>query len=116
MQLKYVMAAVLAAGLGGCAGNSGMGLGQNLAATWLNNQCHSYIEGQEIWQLGKIALGHQAEGYKREVCQCASQEAARNMTTEQMLGLADEQRRPQILVEMIAPTVLTCYSSLKELF
>ncbi|SUO98578.1 hypothetical protein [Suttonella indologenes] len=107
---------LIGAALTGCANQQGTGVGQQLAATWLNNECHRYIEGQQIWQLGKIALGNDADFYKKQVCQCASQEAAKNMNTEQMIGLANERKRPQILLEMIAPTVVVCYRELKGLF
>lgn len=113
---NFYLSGIAALLLSACAGQQQMGVGQSLAASWLNHECHRYIDGQEIWKLGKIALGDQAEPFKTQVCQCASQQAAKNMSTEQMIGLANEQKRPQILVEMIAPTVMVCYKEVKKLF
>lgn len=96
----------------GCASQNSSGIEQQFAATWLNQECHSNIEQQQIWQLGKIALGNRAEEVKYKICQCASQESVKNITTEQMIGLANEQQRTQILVEMLAPTIVNCYKAL----
>lgn len=111
---SYFLNVLMVMGLAACASQYHLGIGEQLAATWLNQECHGYIEKQRIWQLGKIALGHQAAYYKTQVCQCASQTAAKNMTTEQMIGLADEHQRSQILVAVIAPTVVQCYQELKN--
>lgn len=116
--MKKLGLTLLAAGfglmLGGCTGDGSgtLGIGQSVAASMLNNQCHNYANEQQLWKAAKLMLGSQAQQYEDKICSCASDEASRNMTASQMVGLANESSRAQTLVDMIGPTFSACYQKL----
>lgn len=121
MNLKLLtLGAAVTLGLSGCLGSgsdSSSSITQSLAAGWLDNECHNYVNEQQVWQVAKLTMNSdKAQTIENELCGCASNEAAKNMTTDQMIGLASETTRNQVLVEMIAPTVTSCYSRLQGVF
>lgn len=96
----------------GCTSSKDMGMTQSLAARMLNQECHDYLSKQKLWHLAQLTLGAQAQDYKIRVCDCASVEAAKRMSTSQFLQLANERTRTNVLIEVIPPTVATCYQQL----
>lgn len=110
--MKKSLALVMAFGLSACANQEGMGIGQSVAASMLENKCHSYLQSQQVWTIAQVALGARAQEYANRVCGCASHEAAKNMTTAQMVSLANESTRTQTLLELLVPTVSSCYQQL----
>ena len=109
--------ALLLALVAGCTNpQNGLGMGQNMAANLLNNHCQGYVESQQLWQIAKMTLGNQLNTYRQKICQCAAEESVRQMSSSQMLALADESQRTQVLVSLLAPTVQVCYGKLQGLF
>lgn len=106
----------MACGLASCASDNGLGVTQGVAANYLNKACLGYIEKQSTWNVAKVALGSKADQVKEELCNCASEEAARNMSTSDMIALANPEKRQAVLLDLIAPTVTSCYGKMSGLF
>ena len=102
--------------LTGCAstGSDGLGgFGRSAAQSILNQQCHSTLAEQRYWQMAKLALtAARASEIEREVCTCASEEAASRLTPAQMVQLSTDQGRAQVVTEVLVPTLTTCYQQL----
>ena len=112
--IKFLLAALMVVS---CTNpQNGLGMGQNMAANLLNNHCQGYVESQQLWQIAKMTLGNQLNTYRQKICQCAAEESVRQMSSSQMLALADESQRTQVLVSLLAPTVQVCYGKLQGLF
>ena len=115
MNLKRFPALLLGLALVGCGSPApnGLNAGQNLAAQILNQQCHGYIDNQPLWQLAKMTLGTELEQHKAAVCQCAAEESLRNAKGDQLLALANPSRRVEAVINLLGPTVPTCYQKLR---
>ncbi|MBR1374472.1 MAG: hypothetical protein IJ566_00100 [Cardiobacteriaceae bacterium] len=78
----------------------------------LNNECHSQLEQQKLWQVAKLQFGAQAQEYANRVCSCASEEAAERITPAQMIKLSSDAGRIEVAKEVIPPTLSACYQKL----
>ena len=105
---------ILLAGCASTGGGDGLGgFGRSAAQSILNQQCHSTLAEQRYWQMARLALtAAQASEIEREVCTCASTEAASRLTPAQMVQLSTDQGRAQVVTEVLVPTVTTCYQQL----
>lgn len=118
MNKRVILSAVAGAMLlSGCAHAENNILTRTVGSKVLNNQCHTFLEKQQVWQIAKLTMkSSKVKDIEDKVCSCASDEAAKNITSEQMVQLANPSTRNQAIVDVLLPTVQTCFSKLQGQF
>ena len=92
--------------------NGGSSVSKAIITPVLNNECHSQLEQQKLWQVAKLQFGSKAEEYANRICSCASEQAAERITPAQMLKLSSDAGRIEVAKEVIPPTLSACYQQL----
>ena len=118
-----IMLAIFA--LAGCtttgATNNGTGtaigtaneIGMNVFRAAIDNQCRSQIEKQNAWRVASVAMTEaQQESVKTNVCGCVSEQAPQQVTIVELGNAAiDSQYRTQLVAQVVAKSLQSCYTS-----
>lgn len=87
------------------ATNTSNGLLQSL----LDNECRAQLNKRQEWQAVAIAMGKPTQQrWEQKVCGCVSDEAARNLSSGEMLAAINPSTRSQVLSKLAAQSVGAC--------
>lgn len=99
----------------GCGNPDGdnLNLAQAAAAQYLNSECKTRLEEQKYWQAAKVFLGNKAQEYETQICSCASRESSARLSASQILALASNSGRKEIVKEVLPDVIAACYKKFK---
>lgn len=93
----------------GTAGQWAMAGGQ----LYVQNQCTTELQGRNEWRLIALSMTQaQQTEWENKICSCVSQEAPNQITAAQLPQLFTETGRTQVLADVTAKTVTSCYQKL----
>ncbi|MGO2278589.1 MULTISPECIES: hypothetical protein [unclassified Psychrobacter] len=88
-------------------------IGMNVFKAAIDNQCRSEIEKQNAWRVASVAMTEaQQESVKTNVCGCVSEQAPQQVTIVELGNAAvDSQYRTQLVAQVVAKSIQSCYTS-----
>lgn len=80
-----------------------------LLQSLLDNECRAQLNKRQEWQAVAIAMGKPTQQrWEQKVCGCVSDEAARNLSSGEMLAAINPSTRSQVLSKLAAQSVGAC--------
>lgn len=93
----------------GTAGQWAMAGGQ----MYVQNRCTTELQGRNEWRLIALTMTQaQQTEWENKICSCVSQEAPNQISAAQLPQLLSESGRTQVMADVTAKTVTSCYQKL----
>ncbi|MDO5639347.1 MAG: hypothetical protein Q4G28_05700 [Neisseria sp.] len=116
-KILLAAAAVLALGACGTDGtggfDTGMGMGNSLVKTAIDNQCRTELNNRNEWRLAMLVQSaEQQRAWEDKICGCASEEAPNQMSATELMQVVNPATRTQAVASVTAKTVTACVKRL----